>query len=96
MRSKTRQQVLDAFLDAARHPLRADSRSSSSGQPAPAVASPVLAGCFFEHHQPEAGGEKHLHAHLVVKFDRSVRFAPIKRALLERHGFASHWKGGFA
>jgi hypothetical protein len=91
LRTKSKQQVLDAFRDACAHPVRPANSPHHQGQ----TAKPLQAAYFEEFHRPDAQGAKQKHGHLVVKFQRSVRFLPLKKALLQRHGLASHWAGDF-
>ncbi|CAK0841393.1 unnamed protein product [Prorocentrum cordatum] len=90
--SKTREQMMEAFLDACANPVR-----PQQGRAAGQTALPRLAAYFQEYHRPDPDSrEQHQHGHLAVKFGGSVRFLPIKKALLARRGLASHWKGGFS
>ena len=50
------------------------------------------AGVFFELHEPDAQGRVHKHAHLTALTASHIRFLPLKRAMLKRHGLASHWQ----
>lgn len=46
------------------------------------------------HSEPDCNGVVHFHDHIALVADRSFRFLPVKRALLERHRLASHWGCG--
>ena len=84
--SKTRQQILDMFLDCCAHPVYKDGCSIQAGEPIPVE----LAGVFRELHAEDESQVAHPHDHLPVR-GRQFMFMPVKRALLERHGLASHW-----
>ncbi len=90
--TKTKQQILDCFLDAAAHPSYTDGRSLSRGAGVP-VARVVVAR---EYHKIGDSNVACPHDHLPVlggagAASPSFRFAPVKQALLDRHGLASHW-----
>ena len=46
---------------------------------------------FREFHAGDLGGNRHLHYHIGVSLEKQARFMPLKRALLEQFGLASHW-----
>ena len=46
---------------------------------------------FKESHAVGDDGLRHGHFHVALQASTSFRFAPYKRALLQRHGFATHW-----
>ncbi len=48
-------------------------------------------GVWFEHHQADANGQRFQHGHSPVLGVNTFRYLPVKRALLQRHGLASHW-----
>ena len=83
--SKTQQQILDIFLDCCAHLVHKDGCSIQAGGPIPIE----LAGVFRERHAEDESQVAHPHDHLPVK-GRQFMFMPVKRALLERHGLASH------
>jgi hypothetical protein len=46
---------------------------------------------FRELHKATAAGAVHAHYHVAVKAASSFRFMPVKKAMLQRFGLASHW-----
>ena len=85
--SKTRQEVLHAFLDSCAKPIYSDPRSIAN----PKLVPIVMTGVFRELHAEDERAVAHPHDHLPVKAGRDFMYMPVKRALLERHGLASHW-----
>ena len=85
----TREQILRAFLDSCAKPMYIDPKSRANPQPAPVQ----LTGVFRELHAANELGVAEPHDHLPVKAGRDFMYLPVKRALLERHGLASHWSG---
>jgi len=83
----TKQGLFEAVADSCDHP---DYLNAKSSQQADAV-SLNQAGVFKELHQPDPEGVTHTHAHVAAGTNQ-IRFLPVKRALLKRHGLASHWK----
>ena len=83
----SKQVLLEAFLDACAHPDYQDRKSRLES----CTVKPDKVGVFKELHRANADGHIHGHAHLAVAFLTEVRFLPLKRALLHRHGLASHW-----
>ena len=86
----THQGVLEALLDAFSHPVWGNSGNSARLQ---GTSSVLLAKCvvFMEAHQPDDSGAVHRHFHVALAGDRSFYFTPLKRALLQRSGLATHW-----
>lgn len=76
----TREQIRDAVLDAVAHP--AAPLHSAGGRPRTRVFSVVKLVVFLE--QP-------LHFHVALRLSAESRFLPLKDALRQRSGFASHW-----
>ena len=83
----SRQQLLDALLESCAHPEYRDAKSKQKG----CKVEPDRVGIFFERHAEDAQGQIHLHAHATMAALTGFRFLPVKRALLCRHGLASHW-----
>ena len=48
-------------------------------------------GVWREFHSPDQNGLRDVHDHVPVVGVNHFRFLPVKRALLQRHGLASHW-----
>ena len=85
--SKSRREILRIFLECCAEPLYVSAVSRSRQE-----AIPIKhAGVFRELHREDAEGDAHPHDHLAVKGMREFMYMPIKRALMERHGIASHW-----
>ena len=51
----------------------------------------VRLGVFREWHALDSEGKRYEHDHTAVLGATAFRFQAIKRALLQRHGLASHW-----
>lgn len=85
--TRSKKQILQCFLDAAAHPTYTDGRSLSRGL----GVKLKQAGVWREFHQPDGAGRAEAHFHISVLGCSSFRFLPMKKALLSRHGFASHW-----
>ena len=85
--SLTRKQTLDAFLDSCAKPIYKDPRSIANPPPVPVQQT----GVFRELHAADAHDVAAPHDHLPVKAQRDFMYLQVKRALLERHGLASHW-----
>jgi hypothetical protein len=45
----------------------------------------------MEAHKADANGNARRHFHVAAAGDKQFYFMPVKRALLQRHGLASHW-----
>jgi len=84
----THQELLDAYLDSYAHPIHLDSFAHAR---APSTVEPDRVGVFFEMHQADELGHAFSHGHLSISATAPFRFLPVKRALLARHGLASHW-----
>ena len=85
----TRDDLQRYLLDAFANPAYADSgNQAGSAGTSVLVLSMVV---FQEYHKEAADGEAHRHYHVAVRATHSHLFAPRKRALLARHGVASHW-----
>ena len=48
-------------------------------------------GFFREKHAPDPSGVAELHDHVPVLAEESFRYLPVKRALFQKYGIASHW-----
>ena len=83
--SKTKKEVLACVLDAFAHP------TVARGWQAHGPIVLKQAGLWREFHKPDAAQERSVHDHVAVLAEASFRFAPVKKALLQRHGLASHW-----
>ena len=44
-----------------------------------------------EKNKPDGNGVAHAHYHIALQSSAMASFAPLKRALKERYGVASHW-----
>ena len=87
--SLTKPQVLQRFQDACTHPVYIDPHSLAGNH----SVSLSRVGIWREFHKPDDAQQAEVHDHLAVlaTSDSKFRFAPVKRALLRRHGLASHW-----
>ena len=85
--SMSKQALLEKLLDACARPIYTDTRSKHR------ESSIIVeqAGLFFELHQEDEAGIAHKHGHGPLLAFGRFRFLPVKRALLERFGLASHW-----
>lgn len=85
----SKQQILERFLACLREPARSDGRHLAA--PGPGV--PVLrTGVWRELHKQHADGSTvRAHDHLPILAQKQFRYLPVKRALLQRFGLASHW-----
>ena len=86
--TRTKQQVLDAFRDSCADPLYVDVKSPMHGSRVDVDRVVVFAEF---HTDADKEGVVHLHYHLAVRSSAKFRFLPVKRALVTRHGLASHW-----
>jgi hypothetical protein len=84
---KTRKEILQILLESCASPIYTDARSIARQESVPLKC----AGEFRELHQEDANGNAFPHDHLAVLAERDFMYMPVKRALLERHGLASHW-----
>lgn len=85
--SFTREQLFDVFRDACTHPAYVDPRSIQN----PTAVALDRVGVWYELHKPDDSGQAYLHAHIGVVALTAFRYLPVKRALLSRHGLATHW-----
>ena len=85
--SKTKKQVLDALLDSCARPIYLDANSIANG----CCVQPEMAGIWREFCKPTPGVEDDVHDHAPLMAKGSFRYMPVKRALLQRYGLASHW-----
>lgn len=76
----TREDIRDALLDAVQHP--AEGTSRRGGRPRSQALEPVKLVVFLE--EPR-------HFHVALKLTCQSRFLPLKAALRQRAGLASHW-----
>ena len=83
--SFSKQQILEKVLDAFDNPVRTNTWSGAGG------FALVRLGVWREWHGANAAGVKFQHDHVPVLAVVSFRFLPVKKALLQRHGLASHW-----
>ena len=81
------QALLDALLDACASPVY------GHGNAARGFGGVRLRRCVVaaEYHKAGADGQANRHYHVAVQAFASFRFVAIKRALLGRHGIATHW-----
>ena len=82
--------VLNALLDAFENPVYANTGNTAllAGTNSVHMTKCVV---YMEAHKSDANGVAHRHFHVALAGDRSFYFAPIKRALLDRSGLATHW-----
>ena len=85
--TKTRKEILTIFLQCCDQPIYKDARGMAQQLPVPVEHT----GVFRELHAEDAQSVAHAHDHLPVRAHRDFMFWPVKRALLERYGLASHW-----
>ena len=87
--SMSKAKILQCLLDAAEHPEYTDGRSISLGR----KVALKQCGIWREFHQPTAIGDvfTHDHAPVLAPPKQAFAFIPVKKALLTRHGLASHW-----
>lgn len=85
--SVAKAKVLEGVLDSCAHPVYVDLHSRSAGCSVPLQ----LCGVWREFCTASANVTHPEHDHIAVCAVGSFRFLPVKRALLQRHGFASHW-----
>jgi hypothetical protein len=79
--SKTKSQMLSCLLDACERPVYVDAKSITMASRVAVVQTGIWREC--------AAG--HIHDHAPLMAAASFRYMPVKRALLQRHGLASHW-----
>jgi hypothetical protein len=75
------------MLDSWKRPIYADPRSISRANEVPMQMFDV----FREFHQPTASGLVYPHDHIPTLALEKFVYVPVKKALLQRHGLASHW-----
>lgn len=87
--SLEKKQILECLLDACKNPVYSDARSLARKS----EVHLKHAGIWREFHQPDPSGEVHPHDHAPVLAQRKRQFffLPVKKALLSRHGLATHW-----
>ena len=85
--SLSRQAILDALLDSLAHPMFNDPGNRAAN--ISVSAQKMVLG--REPHLRDATGAIHMHDHIALLTSTSFRFLGYKRALLLRHGLASHW-----
>lgn len=85
--SKTRKEILQIFLECCANPIHTSASALASLMPVPIRHT----GVFRELHAEDDGGDEGIHDYLPVRAVRDFMYLPVKRALLERHGLASHW-----
>ena len=90
----TRKQMVEKVLDSCAHPVYANAGNQARGRP---VEMDKLTHGREPNSEAGTDGKVHSHDHtaLLSKGDHGFRFLPIKRALLNRHGLASHWSRHF-
>jgi len=79
--------MLKCVQEAFANPVHVDARSIQLGS----KVSLKQVSVWRELHQPTAGGQVHAHYHVAVLAAQKFSFMPVKRALLQRSGLASHW-----
>ena len=87
----TREGIALALRDAASHPMHTEQWRRRHPGSHPPTAEIQMLTVFREFHAGVNGARGHGHYHVAVLFSTSVRFAPLKRALLWVHGLATHW-----
>ena len=87
--SLSKEEVLRRFLHACTFPMYTDAAHLNGGPPVVLKRT----GVWRELHKQDAEGvvPPQPHDHLPVLAERQFRYVPVKRALLNRHGLASHW-----
>ena len=85
----TKAQVLSAVLDACKRPSYTSPKSLNSGDEVRLKQVAV----WREYHSPEQDGTMYAHDHIAILAQPQCQFhfLPVKKALLARHGLASHW-----
>ena len=85
--SLTKKQVLQMLMACFENPSYRNPKDILAGRPIPLSR----AGLWREFHQEDENGVAFAHDHTAVLASRGFMFSPVKRALLERYGLASHW-----
>lgn len=85
--SKTKEEMGKCLWDACLSPIHAHARYASN------YVEVKQMGIWREFHSEALGGTTHTHDHapLLGSCTHGFRFEPVKRALLQRYGLASHW-----
>ena len=87
--SYSREWLRDAIVDVFENPIYSDPGNLSRAGPRQGLLLRFVIAS--ESHEAGADGIRHRHYHIAVQATESFRFLPFKRALLQRHGIASHW-----
>ena len=83
----SKKQILAFVREACEHPAYLNHLCRASGSKVS-----LLRVCVFrEFYKPDENGVADIHDHLPLLAEGSFRFMPVKRALLNRRGLASHW-----
>lgn len=85
----SREWLRDAFLDAAARPVYGD--VGNRARHAAGSVRPAKMSVFKEFHLADAAGVVNSHYHVAIKAEQKFMFMPIKRALLQKYGVATHW-----
>ena len=85
--SMLKSELLEKFQDSCERPIYVDRRGMLESRSVPLRR----VGVFREMHKQDENGDAHAHDHLAVLAARYFMFNPVKRALLQRYGLASHW-----
>ena len=83
-----REQVVRMFIDICQRPAHVDAANGGGRSRAVTLERLVV---FREMHKPDGNGHAHVHYHIALQLSSPASFAPLKRALKERHALASHW-----
>jgi hypothetical protein len=85
----TKRQILEKLLDACQKPIYSDGRSLAQQREVHLKHT----GIWREYHAPDPTGTAHAHDHapILAQPKRQFGFLPVKKALLARHGLATHW-----
>ena len=86
--SMSKRQVMECFKDACARPVYTHVAARAEGFEG--AVRLRRAGLWRELHKEDQSGTAHAHDH-VAALASSFRFLPVKRALLMRHGLATHW-----
>ena len=85
--ARTKAQIVASVLDAFARPEYAQAWHANG------PIAVVRVGVWREFHKPGPNQEHDVHDHVAVLGAAQFRYLPVKRALLVRHGLASHWSG---
>ena len=83
--TKTKEEIMACFRDACAHPVSLN-QYFAGGR-----VEIELASVRREFHALGPQQERRTHDHIPVLGKVRFRYLPVKRALLQRHGLASHW-----